>query len=144
MGFSQAIAHNFRNYATFHGRAQRSQFWWWWLFTLIVSIITNAIDGLAGFRVGSSSFDMTVNGQIQQITTPGTGIITIIASLVLFLPTLAVAVRRLHDTDRTGWWVLWGGLLAIVCCIGFIILLVFYLQRGTSGPNRFGSDPLTT
>jgi uncharacterized membrane protein YhaH (DUF805 family) len=55
-----------------------------------------------------------------------------------------VAVRRLHDTDRSGWWVLWGGLLSIVCCVGAIILFVFYVSRGTAGPNRFGPDPLTS
>ncbi|WP_455430719.1 DUF805 domain-containing protein [Phytohabitans flavus] len=58
-------------------------------------------------------------------------------NLALFLPGLAVAVRRLHDTDRTGWWVL----IALVPIVGFIVLLVFFLMDGTPGPNRFGPSP---
>jgi uncharacterized membrane protein YhaH (DUF805 family) len=68
----------------------------------------------------------------------GGSVLSGLASLALFLPSLAVAVRRLHDTDRTGWWVLIG----LVPLIGWIIYLVFMCQRGTEGPNRFGADPL--
>lgn len=59
-------------------------------------------------------------------------------ALGLFLPALSVAVRRLHDLDRTGWWYL----IILVPLIGLIVLLVFFVTRGTSGPNRFGPDPL--
>lgn len=57
--------------------------------------------------------------------------------LVLFIPSLAVTVRRLHDTDRSGWWML----LALIPLIGGIVLLVFMCLEGTRGPNRFGADP---
>jgi uncharacterized membrane protein YhaH (DUF805 family) len=75
---------------------------------------------------------MMINAQI------GGSLLSSLGSLALFLPTLAVAVRRLHDTDRTGWWILIG----LIPLIGWIIYLVFMCQRGTEGPNRFGEDPL--
>ncbi len=58
-------------------------------------------------------------------------------SLFLFIPALAVTIRRLHDTDRSGWWIF----ISMVPLIGFIVLLVFWLSEGTRGPNRFGPDP---
>lgn len=142
MGFVEAIRHNFSNYATFSGRAQRSQFWWWYLFLVLVYGVAQVIDGLIGWGVGKSTFDITVNDQVQTYTSPGVGFLFLIVWLATIIPTLAVMARRLHDTDRSGWWILWGYLLALVCCIGFIILLVFWLQRGTPGDNRFGANPL--
>ena len=65
------------------------------------------------------------------------GIFSTIVSLGLFLPSLAVAMRRQHDTDRSGWWIL----IALVPLIGAIILIVMMCQRGTAGPNRFGPEP---
>ncbi|MDO8307544.1 MAG: DUF805 domain-containing protein [Actinomycetota bacterium] len=143
MGFIEAIKHNFSNYATFSGRAQRSQFWWWYLFIVIVYAIANIGDSLIGWGVGKTTYEFTMNDQLNVYESPGVGFLFIVAWLVLLLPTLAVMARRLHDTDRSGWWILWGYLLAILCCIGFIILLVFWLQRGTPGDNKYGADPLT-
>ncbi len=118
MNFTQAIASGFQNYVNFSGRAARSEYWFWTLFTVLVSIAALLID-LALFG------DMDVS--------PINGIV----SLGLFLPSLAVAIRRLHDLDRTGWW-----FLLILTVIGGIVLLVWYCMRGTIGPNRFGPDPL--
>ncbi|MHB1066878.1 MAG: DUF805 domain-containing protein [Candidatus Nanopelagicales bacterium] len=143
MGFIEAIKHNFSNYATFSGRAQRSQFWWWYLFLVIVYAIANIGDSLIGWGVGKTTYEFTLNDQVNVYQSPGVGFLFIIAWLVLLLPTLAVMARRLHDTGRSGWWILWGYLLAILCCIGFIILLVFWIQRGTGGDNKYGADPTT-
>jgi uncharacterized membrane protein YhaH (DUF805 family) len=63
-----------------------------------------------------------------------------IFSLAVLVPSIAVSVRRLHDIDRTGWWVLIG----LVPLVGWIVLLVFHVQDGTPGPNRFGPDPKST
>lgn len=142
MGFGEAIRHNFTHYADFSGRAQRSQYWWWVLFVIVVGIVTNVLDLLLGVRLGASTRDVMIGDQVIPLADQGVGLLTLIFFLVVAIPGLAVQVRRLHDTDRTGWWWLWGTLLAILCCIGFIILLVFYLQRGTAGPNRYGADPL--
>jgi uncharacterized membrane protein YhaH (DUF805 family) len=118
MNFTQAISSGFNNYVNFTGRAARSEFWYWALFAALASLAGELID-LALFT--SSTF------------TP----VQTLVNLALFLPGLAVSVRRLHDLDRTGWW-----LLLIFTVIGIIVLLVWDCMRGTVGPNRFGPDPL--
>ncbi len=117
MNLVQAISAGFSNYVKFSGRAIRSEYWYWVLFIIIAEIVTSIID-------------MTL----------GTGFITGLFGLATFLPSLAVAIRRLHDLDRSGWWVL----LALIPLIGAIILIIWYCSRGTAGPNRFGPDPLAT
>jgi uncharacterized membrane protein YhaH (DUF805 family) len=119
MGFGEAISSGFKNYVNFTGRAPRSEYWFWILFYVIVSVVTLVID-LALIR----------NSGVSPLNT--------LASLALFLPTLAVAVRRLHDIDRTGWWVLIG----LIPIVGWVILLIWYCNAGTPGTNRFGADPL--
>lgn len=114
MGFADAIKSGFNKYVAFSGRAARSEYWFWTLFTIIASIVAGIID-----------------------TVIGLGFIGLLVSLGLFLPSLAVAVRRLHDLDRTGWW-----LLIAFTGIGIILLIVWDCIKGTTGPNRFGSDPL--
>ncbi len=121
MDFSTAVRTCFQKYVTFSGRAQRSEFWYFVLFNLLASIVLGIVDGAL---FGWASDDPEVlNG---------------IFSLIMFLPSLAVAVRRLHDTDRSGWWVL----LWLIPIIGWIILIVWYATKGTEGPNRFAPDPL--
>lgn len=121
MGFQEAVRHVLSNYATFSGRARRSEFWWFQLAYLLASFVAGMIDALI-FGTGPDS----------------AAIVAPILSLSLLLPSLAVWVRRLHDTDRTGWWLL----LILVPFLGIIVLLVFAVLRGTDGPNRFGPDPL--
>ena len=67
----------------------------------------------------------------------GLGFVGLVVSLALLLPSIAVAIRRLHDLDRTGWW-----FLLVFTGIGAIVLLVWDCMKGTTGPNRFGTDPL--
>lgn len=104
-----------KKYTVFQGRARRQEYWMFFLVNIIISIVIGIIDGL----ISDSTF------------------LGLIYSLAVFLPSLAVAVRRLHDTDRSGWWVLIG----LIPIIGFIVLLVFFAQEGNSEPNRFGSNP---
>ena len=104
-----------KKYAVFNGRASRSEFWYFTLFQMIIVI---------GLMLIELSMGMT-------------GIIGMIASLALLLPAIAVGVRRLHDTDKSGWWML----LAIVPIVS-LILIIFFVKKGTDGDNRFGSDPL--
>lgn len=130
MNLGQAIGHNFRNYATFSGRAQRSQYWWWVLATWVGSLVITVIDSIAFGTVtrGAGSFSA------QTDFAP----LTIIFSLGIILPTLAVAVRRLHDIDSSGWWLLIG----LIPLVGTILLIVWFATKGTMGDNRFGADPL--
>lgn len=120
MTFSEAISSGFRNYVGFSGRASRSEFWYWILFTVLVSIALTIIDlGILGTSSNVNPFSS-------------------IWSLITFLPSLAIGVRRLHDTDRSGWW--W--LIAFIPVIGIIVLIVFWCFEGTRDANRFGHDPL--
>lgn len=122
MSFGDAIKSVFSQYVGFKGRARRSEYWWFVLFTFLVILAAAILDNVLGLTVGEDS---------------STGYITLVAYLALLLPTLAVAVRRLHDTDRAGWWLLIG----LVPIVGGIVLLVFYVLDSTLGANRFGPNP---
>lgn len=111
MSFSEAIKDGFDHYAKFDGRASRPSFWWWVLFVIIVSIVANIID--------------------LAIDAP---VISTIVGLGLLLPGLSKAIRRLHDTGRTGWWILIG----LIPLIGFIVLLIFYLEKSEPTENQYG------
>jgi uncharacterized membrane protein YhaH (DUF805 family) len=113
MNFGQAITSGFQNYVNFQGRSSRSAFWFWALFTFIVSTAFQILSG-----GDNSSFFGLLGG---------------LASLALLLPSLAVAVRRLHDIDRSGWFILLG----LIPIVGAIILIVYYCQPSTAGTNRF-------
>jgi uncharacterized membrane protein YhaH (DUF805 family) len=117
MNFSQAISSGFSNYVNFRDRACRSEYWYWVLFILVAEIVTAIIDNVTGIPATSS-----------------------ILFLVTLIPGIAVSVRRLHDLDRTGWWLL----ISLIPLIGAIILLVWFISKGTDGPNRFGPDPLAS
>jgi uncharacterized membrane protein YhaH (DUF805 family) len=118
MNFQEAISSGFRNYATFAGRAARSEYWFWTLFAILV--------GSAAAILDAAFFPDVSEHPVHSL-----------ASLALFLPGLAVSVRRLHDIGRTGWW-----LLITLTGIGLILLLIWFCLRGTTGPNRYGPDPL--
>jgi len=148
--FTEAIKVCFQKYATFKGRASRSEYWWFNVFILLISAFGGMLEGAMG-RDGAA-----LSGLI---------------SLATFLPSLSVSVRRLHDTDHSGWWIggfylalipvalVIGGLAALmeqnggnaeavlggaglVMALGVgiysIFMLVWLCQRGTPGPNRFG------
>jgi uncharacterized membrane protein YhaH (DUF805 family) len=117
MGFGQAISAGFSNYVNFRNRASRSEYWFWILFYLLGAIVTGIIDFVLDVQLTSGLF-----------------------GLVMVVPNISVAVRRLHDLDRTGWWYL----LVFIPLIGWIILLIWFCTKGTEGPNRFGPDPLAT
>jgi uncharacterized membrane protein YhaH (DUF805 family) len=121
MNFGEAIKSGFGNYVTFSGRAARSEYWYWYLFWALANLVGGIIDGALGTDIG------------------GNGLIGSVIALALLLPGVAVSVRRLHDLDRTGWW-----LLIAFTGIGIILLIVWYCMKGTTGSNRFGADPLAT
>lgn len=132
MNFVDAVRSGFNNYANFSGRALRSEYWWWVVFVWIAGIVANIIDRALGLTI----YTTNMNG-IEQ----GSGPIAAIVGLALLIPGLAVLVRRLHDTDRSGWW-FW---LVIIPIIGWIVLIVFLATSGTPGPNKYGpSRDMTT
>ncbi|MCX5478508.1 DUF805 domain-containing protein [Kaistia geumhonensis] len=118
MDMSTAVRTVFSKYVTFSGRASRPEFWWWVLFTIIVAIVAYVIDYALGWR--SEDY--------------GAGPISGLWSLATLLPNLAVTVRRLHDTDRSGWWYF----IILIPLIGALILLYWMIKRSDPGTNRFG------
>lgn len=140
MGFGEAVSTAFRNYATFSGRARRSEFWFFYLFLAVTHALLGILVAVA--LATSPTSTSTVDGKVVESISPSAFAIAMYVviglwSLATILPFLAIQVRRLHDIDRTGWW-WWIGL---VCCVGPIILLVFYVTEGVRGPNRYGPDP---
>lgn len=117
-GFVEAIKKGFKGYVVWNARSTRSEYWWWTLFAFIVAVVSSLIDSaLFGSEMG------------------GFGLLGTITSLVLFLPGLSVFIRRLHDTDRTGWW-FW---IVFIPIVGFIVLLVFMLLPSKMGPTRWNN-----
>ncbi|OCG31250.1 hypothetical protein A9G28_11365 [Gilliamella sp. Fer1-1] len=102
-----------KNYANFNGRARRKEYWMYVLFSSILTVIAIIIDKMIGSPL------------------------MVILTLALFLPNLAVTVRRLHDTSKSGWWVL----LQFIPFIGAIIIIVFCVQDSTPGSNQYGENP---
>src|SRR5689334_13817971 len=106
-----------KNYAGFSGRARRTEYWMFTLFNIIIGGVLYAIYAATG-----SSIFM---------------ILYVLYFVAVFVPSLAVGVRRLHDTNRTGWWLLLG----FVPFIGGIVLIVFCALEGDRGANQYGEDP---
>jgi uncharacterized membrane protein YhaH (DUF805 family) len=112
-----AIGTGFARYAIFYGRASRSEYWWFWLFAVVCDLVATAL-------INTDNVAVVVLG--------------LIIYLVLILPTAAVGVRRMHDIDRSGWWLLFG----MIPTVGTIALLIWYCTSGERGTNRFGEPPL--
>ena len=127
MGFTDAVRNALmNNYVNFNGRASRSEYWWFFLFTMILQFIALPID------IVVLGYDMMDPGAIQIVGT--------IAGLALFLPSLCVLVRRLHDLGKSGWWFL----IALIPFLGIIVLLVFMVTEGEQLPNQYGEVPTNT
>lgn len=106
MNLPTAVQSGFRNYKKFSGRASRSEYWWWALFSILVQLVPGFVLGSVGDAAGS------------------------VLSLALLVPTIAVAIRRMHDTNHRGWWMLFP-----------IVNFVFAVTKGNEGENRFGPPP---
>jgi len=126
----QAVKTALSKYVTFSGRARRSEYWWFWLFGVVVAIVAAVIDFAVFDQGGTTTTSTTATFSV------GGGPASLVAALALLLPSLAVQVRRLHDTDRSGWWILIG----LIPLIGTIVLLVFYVTD-SKPDNRFGPSP---
>ncbi len=114
-----------KKYTVFSGRARRKEFWMFFLFSAIISVFLAVIDEFMGWK-----FEM--GGE-------NLGFLSTLYYIAVIIPYLAVIFRRLHDTDRSGWWFL----IAFIPIVGIIVLLVFLILDGTKGENRFGPDPKT-
>ena len=104
-----------KKYAVFSGRARRKEYWMFLLFNLLIAVTLGVIEGVLG----------------------SPGVLGLLYTLAVLIPGLAVTIRRLHDTDRTGWWLLIG----LVPLIGTIVILVFMIIEGDASDNEYGPDP---
>jgi len=109
-------------YADFTGRASRPEYWWYVLAVVIAFVVARILESIFGVAHLFYSY----------------GPLSALLWIATIVPSLAVGARRLHDTDRSGWWLL----LALLPILGGLILLVFMIISGTRGPNRFGPDPI--
>jgi len=142
MSFIESIKTVLSKYAVFNGRARRSEYWWYTLAVTIVSTILYVALILPGFTTyTTATMDAAMAGSATAPTMPGSLVagyaVVSLVNLALLLPSLGVTIRRLHDTDRSGFWIF----LALVPIVGGIILIVWEATAGTPGPNRFGPDP---
>lgn len=113
--------HVLKNYATFSGRARRKEYWMFFLISALISIVLTLLDILLG----------TYSVEYEA------GLFSGLYSLLILIPSIAVVVRRLHDTDRSGWWIL----ISLIPLIGVIVLFVFMCLDSQPGTNRFGANP---
>ena len=122
-GFTEAVLRGFKNYVNFKGRATRAEYWWWSLFVVVASVILSIVDLMIGTYDAQS----------------GNGLLSGLFGLATLIPGLALGARRLHDIDKSGWWLLmWIGSFLIV---PLIVLIVWVVQRGDAYPNKHGPDP---
>jgi uncharacterized membrane protein YhaH (DUF805 family) len=126
-----------RRYAQFSGRAQRKEYWMFALFVVLGSLVLSGLDTVLGLGGHASSYTVNMPGNYAAGSNLSGGILTDIFSLAIIIPSIAVAVRRLHDVDKSGWWLL----IELIPIVGWIIVLVWACTEGTRGPNRFGPDP---
>jgi len=110
-----------KKYAVFEGRAQRKEYWFFILFNILFTFLLTIVDGLTG----------TVNADT------GYGLLSGLYTLAVLIPSIAVCVRRLHDSDRTGWWFL----ILLIPVIGAIIMLVFMCFDSDKNDNEYGPNP---
>ena len=114
VSFAQAIQMAFNNYINFNGRSSRSEYWWWCLFTFLLGVVLGVIQYATGINWLSG-----------------------LVNLALLLPGLGLAVRRLHDINKSGWWLF----IALIPLVGAIILIYWYVQPSDQFDNQYGPVP---
>ena len=126
MSFGEALKSFWANYTNFKGRARRSEYWFVQLFLVIVNLAAAVID----FAL--------MNGDVERfVANGGGGIVGLILILATIIPAIAVLIRRLHDTGRSGWWALIG----LIPLAGAIVLLVFTVEDSNPTENKYGTSP---
>lgn len=121
MSFGESVKTCFQKYVTFKGRARRSEYWWFRLLYFIAGIVTVVLD----YQMGTINIEL------------GLGALSGLYSLIVFLPGLAVSVRRLHDTGHSGWYYL----LTFIPILGALFLLYFFVSDSAPEENRYGKSP---
>ena len=134
MSFGDAVRTCLNKYATFDGRASRSEFWWFYLFTALATFVVYLIPLFFGIIAGAAGDNAL--GAIFGILAVIGFILVFVVAIGLLIPMLAVGCRRLHDRGQSGWL----QLLFLVPC-GNIVLIIFWIMEGTPGDNAYGPRP---
>lgn len=130
MGFMDALTTVFRNkYATFSGRASRSEYWWAYLGYFVIATVLQIFAIIGGIILIDA-------GELALLPT----LIALVGIVALIIPTIAVSVRRMHDTGKSGWMLL----ILIIPCIGFILWIVWMVEDGQAHDNAYGPVPTNT
>jgi uncharacterized membrane protein YhaH (DUF805 family) len=127
----------FRRFAEFSGRSRPKEYWMFVLFVFLAMIVLSFVDAMVGLGTSTRYVDRTPFGVTMGVYN-NAGLLTALFWLAALIPGLAVTVRRLHDSGKSGWWLLFG----FVPVIGTITLFIFMIVGGSHGPNRFGPDPV--
>ncbi len=159
MGFGESVRRCLRGWITFTGRASRAEYWWFILFQILVAI---AFMG-AFFAMGGGAVLLNASSILGGVLMGGLGVVFLLVMLYLFVASISVTIRRLHDRNMSGWW--YGGFiglnvvqgvvtgidgtgggalgmgLSVLVLVGSLALFVLMVLRGTPGPNRYGPDP---
>ena len=130
MGFIEASKSYLVRWLNFKDRASRSEYWWGYLFSIIFGLVLGFTWGLI-LGIGAAA-----TGMLEEDSTAWT-LLSLPPSLFVMIASLALSVRRLHDIDRSGWWV-----MIPLTIIGIFVLIYWFCKRGEEGENRFGADPL--
>jgi uncharacterized membrane protein YhaH (DUF805 family) len=120
-----------KRYFDFSGRSRRKEYWMFFIFVVVGEIITMILDSMLGLGGSTSSSSEFGDGTASASVSANGGILTLIFVLLIIIPGIAVSVRRMHDQDKSGWWIL-------IPIVGPILVM---FVGGTAGPNRFGPDP---
>ena len=130
MGFMDALTTVFRNkYATFSGRASRSEYWWAYLGYVVIATVLQIFALVGGIALIDA-------GELALLP----GLIALGGIVAMIIPTIAVSVRRMHDTGKSGWMLL----ILIIPCIGFILWIVWMVEDGQAHDNAYGPVPTNT
>ena len=130
MDFMDALTTVFRNkYATFSGRASRSEFWWGYLGYFVIATVLQIFALVGGIALIDA-------GELALLP----GLIALVGIVAMIIPTIAVSVRRMHDTGKSGWMLL----ILIIPCIGFILWIVWMVEDGQAHDNAYGPVPTNT
>jgi uncharacterized membrane protein YhaH (DUF805 family) len=124
MGMQDAVRSFITRYSDFQGRSSRSEFWWVYLASILLGLAIGIVFGIVSAISDTLAMILMVP--------------LLLACLALIVPSLALTFRRLHDSEKSAWW-----MLISLIPLGGIVLLVFYVLPGTTGPNKFGPDPLS-
>ena len=119
-----------KNFASFDGRASRSEYWYFWLYNTLFLLLTILIDSFLDKK-------FTLGGIYFLSESLTVGFFNIFYGILLFIPTIAVFIRRMHDINKSGWYII----LFFIPIIGWVWLLILLVTAGTKGVNKFGAPP---